>query len=109
MLIEILTVADCPNAAVAARHVHAALAALGEAGEVVERHVGDAGEAATAGMAGSPTILVDGVDPFATAGEEASLSCRLYRDGDAVTGAPTVAQLRAALEPPIEGMAAHQT
>lgn len=98
MLIEILTVAECPNGTVAVRHVHAALAGLGQGGEVVERRVGDAAEAAAAvGMAGSPTILVDGADLFATAGQEASLSCRLYRDGDAVTGAPTVAQLRVAL------------
>lgn len=105
MLIEILTVVDCPNGTVAVQHVLAALATLGQAGEVVERHVGDAAEAATAGMAGSPTILVDGVDPFAAAGQETSLSCRLYRNGDTVTGAPTVAQLRVALEPLLDRMA----
>ncbi len=97
MLIEILTVADCPNGTVAVQRVHAALAGLGQGGDVVERLVGDAAEAAAAGMAGSPTILVDGADLFATADEEASLSCRLYRDGDRVTGGPTVAQLRVAL------------
>ena len=31
-------------------------------------------------MAGSPTILTDGTDPFARPGQQPSLSCRLYRD-----------------------------
>ena len=46
----------------------------------------------------SPTLLVDGVDPFA--GGECSVACRLYRDesGRAVA-VPSVAQLRAVLEP----------
>jgi hypothetical protein len=49
-------------------------------------------------MTGSPTLLVDGVDPFAVPGAAANLTCRLYRDetGDA-SGAPSVAQLRHAL------------
>ncbi|HET6192893.1 MAG TPA: hypothetical protein VFE59_38505, partial [Trebonia sp.] len=35
-------------------------------------------EAARYGMQGSPTILIDGRDPFAEPGAAASLSCRLY-------------------------------
>ena len=34
-------------------------------------------EAARYGMQGSPTILIDGRDPFAEPGAAASLSCRL--------------------------------
>ena len=38
-------------------------------------------DAVAAGMAGSPTLLVNGVDPFASSDrEECSVSCRLYRD-----------------------------
>ncbi len=43
---------------------------------------------------GSPTILVDGVDPFADRDAPVGLSCRVYRTE---TGAPTVQQLREAL------------
>jgi hypothetical protein len=55
-------------------------------------------EAARSGMHGSPTILIDGIDPFAEPGQPASVSCRLYRDSDGRTdGAPSVRQLRDAL------------
>jgi hypothetical protein len=33
-----------------------------------------------AGVAGSPTLLVDGTDPFTVPGQAPSVSCRLYRD-----------------------------
>ena len=33
-------------------------------------------------MYGSPTLLIDGVDPFAEPGQPPSMSCRLYRDDD---------------------------
>jgi hypothetical protein len=55
-------------------------------------------EAERYGMHGSPTILIDGRDPFAEPGAEASLSCRLYRNADGRTqGVPSAGQLRAAL------------
>lgn len=46
---------------------------------------------------GSPTVLVDGRDPFAGDDEPVGLSCRVYRTPDGPAGAPTVDQLRAAL------------
>jgi len=50
-------------------------------------------------MHGSPTLLIDGVDPFAEPGQPPSLSCRLYRDDDGRTsGAPSAGQLRHAIE-----------
>jgi hypothetical protein len=47
---------------------------------VVRREIGDERAAAENGMCGSPTLLVNGVDPFAVPGQVPSLSCRLYRD-----------------------------
>ena len=53
----------------------------------------DQAEATGLGMAGSPTILVNGRDPFAQ-GAEPSLSCRLYCGGDGPPdGAPSVEDL----------------
>ena len=46
---------------------------------------------------GSPTVLVDGVDPFAAGAEHVGLSCRVYQTPDGLAGVPTEAQLRDAL------------
>jgi hypothetical protein len=42
---------------------------------------------------GSPTILIDGIDPFADDALPASLSCRLYRTPIGLAGSPSVQQL----------------
>jgi hypothetical protein len=63
---------------------------------VSRRVVDDPDEAARRGMHRSPTLLVDGIDPFAEPGQRASVSCRLYRDGGQAEGAPSVSQLRRA-------------
>lgn len=46
---------------------------------------------------GSPTVLVDGVDPFADAAASPGLACRVYQTPDGLQGAPTLEQLRAVL------------
>jgi hypothetical protein len=55
-------------------------------------------EAQRLGFAGSPTILVDGFDPFAEPDQPIGLSCRVYRTPEGgVAGAPTMDQLTDAL------------
>src|SRR6266851_8318897 len=79
MELTLLTVPACPNAAAFEERLAAALA--GHPGAVVHRReVTDEREAAEAGMHGSPTLLVNGADPFAQPDQAPSLSCRLYRD-----------------------------
>ncbi|MFJ8015772.1 alkylmercury lyase [Streptomyces sp. NPDC096339] len=96
MRISVLVVPGCPNAAPVLERVRAALGGRGAEVELVE--VRDRAGAAAYGMNGSPTILLDGVDPFAPADAEPSLSCRLYRDADGtLSGAPSEAALREAL------------
>lgn len=98
MRIDVLSVADCPNSAVALERVRQALGATGKDDvEVVSTEVADANEAASLGLRGSPTILIDGVDLFAPPDEPTSLACRLYRNGDAVAGAPSTERLIEAL------------
>lgn len=46
---------------------------------------------------GSPSILVDGIDPFATGHEPVGLSCRIYQTPQGPAGSPTLEQLRAVL------------
>jgi hypothetical protein len=97
MDLVLLTVPDCPHAAAFEERLAAALAGH-PAAAVRRRVVGDERAAAEAGMHGSPTLLINGSDPFAAPGQPPSLSCRLYRDASGRTGpAPSVEALRRAL------------
>lgn len=49
------------------------------------------------GFRGSPTILIDGIDPFAAPTDPVGLSCRIYSTPDGPAGTPTLAMLRAAV------------
>jgi Alkylmercury lyase len=98
MQLTVLAVPGCLNAPVLGDRLAAALD--GRAGVLVSHQViSDEGEAVRWGMHGSPTLLIDGADPFAGPGQPPSLSCRLYRDDTGhVSGAPSVSQLRQAIE-----------
>lgn len=54
-------------------------------------------EAEVAQFRGSPTVLVDGRDPFAEPDAPIGLACRLYRTEQGLAGSPTVRQLIAVL------------
>ncbi len=96
--IEVLTVPECPHRVRTMERLREALARVGRPDvAITERQVGDATEASRFGMHGSPTILVDGRDPFGDHHAEASLSCRLYRFDAGVDGAPSVDALVDAL------------
>ena len=49
------------------------------------------------GFHGSPTILIDGRDPFVTGQEPLGMTCRVFRTEQGAQGAPSEAQLRAAI------------
>jgi hypothetical protein len=97
MQLRLLQVPDCPGSEVLIRRLAEALA---PAQTWVDRLVvADAGQAAALGMTGSPTLLVDGVDPFAVPDTPTGLCCRLYRDEHGALGnAPSTGQLRAVLK-----------
>src|SRR5260370_14157102 len=95
--LTILTVPDCPNEPVLRDRLAQVLSGYPDA-TVTRRVIQDEAGAARYGMHGSPTLLVNGADPFAAPGTPASLSCRLYRgQGGPARGAPSGAPLRAAL------------
>lgn len=98
MDLTVLAVPGCPNAPVLGDRLAAVVD--GRAGVWVSHQViCDEGEAARWGMYGSPTLLIDGVDPFAEPGQRPSLSCRLYRGDDGGTsGTPSASQLRQAIK-----------
>ena len=94
--LEVLHVPDCPN-------LQPLMDRLRDVTDlpVTTHEITTDADAAAHGMAGSPTLLINGTDPFAAASHPDrgyAVSCRIYRDehGHPV-GAPTVAQLRAAL------------
>lgn len=96
MRITVLSVPDCPHAPVARQRITEALDGRTATIEMVE--VTTPEQAEQLGMTGSPTVLVDGTDPFAVPGAEPSLSCRLYRDETGMAdGAPDRRALRRAL------------
>lgn len=85
----------CPNWEAADRHLRALAP---EAGASVRRRlVRTTEEAAEIGFLGSPSVLVDGRDPFARGDEPVGLSCRIYQTPDGLAGSPSFAQLAAAL------------
>jgi Alkylmercury lyase len=101
MRLEVLHVPDCPN-------LPTMLERLARVTDlpVVSRVIETEADAAQFGMAGSPTLLVDGVDPFAVSGDcGCGVACRLYRDDDGrIAPAPSVEQLRVAIRrdgPPV--------
>lgn len=107
MRLRILHVPDCPNVAVLEERLDGLLG--GRPGIEVVREVVDTDDAAAAaGMTGSPTLLVDGADPFAEPEQAPSVSCRLYRDeAGRLDRTPSASQLRRALHldppPPASG------
>lgn len=97
MKLEVLHVSDCPNTAVLTGRLDTLVAGRGDVA-LERRMIRDEADALARGMTGSPTLLVDGMDPFASAGLSPSMSCRLYVDeAGAVSGAPSLTQLCIAL------------
>lgn len=97
MHLEILQVPDCPNVQLLEQRIEHVLADESIEWELCHVIVDDPRSAERAGMTGSPTLLVDGRDPFAEPDQFPNVSCRLYRDATgAPGGAPTVAALRSA-------------
>ena len=94
MDITLLYFDGCPNWKVADGRL-AEIAA--ERPEItVARHLVETfDEAERVAFHGSPSILIDGVDPFAGAG--VGLACRIYPTPQGPAGSPTLEQLRSAV------------
>ena len=88
----------CPNWRLAEARLRRVLAAVGApSAELALERVETPEDAERMGFLGSPTVLVDGDDPFAGEGLPVGLACRVYRTERGPEGAPSEAQLRAAL------------
>lgn len=101
--VTVLTVADCPNGPLIEDRLAQALAGR-DGVRVIRREIDSEEDASLFGMRGSPTLLIDGVDPFAMAGTPFSVSCRMYRTDDGpLEGAPSVAALRRVVQASANG------
>jgi hypothetical protein len=85
----------CPNWQVAYERLRALQGELGFS--LASAQVRTPEEAVSLGFRGSPTVLVDGADPFATGDEPVAMACRVYATADGLQGSPTIEQLRAAV------------
>jgi hypothetical protein len=84
----------CPHWQVAYERLAQALGITGHEDSVIELvPVTSEEEAVALGFAGSPTIYIDGVDPFAQETLQPGLSCRLYSTPLGIGGAPSLNQL----------------
>ena len=98
MELTVLAVPGCASAPVLEQRLAEVLADW-PAVTVRRRVIADVAGAARWRMHGSPTLLVNGHDPFAEAGRPPALACRMYRAEDgSLDGAPSVSALRQALE-----------
>jgi hypothetical protein len=88
--VRVLHVPDCPNTSVAIERIRAASSDA----RITAVGITSDADAAIAGMRGSPTILIDGTDPFTAPGTPTGIACRIVPGGDPV---PSVEELRAAL------------
>jgi hypothetical protein len=95
--ISILYFDGCPNWVVALVRLSAALRLQGLDEPIYLRRVDSAEEADLLRFRGSPTILIDGEDPFHDETAPVGLACRMYRTDRGMEGSPSVEQLRAAL------------
>ncbi|MFC5181135.1 thioredoxin family protein [Actinomadura harenae] len=98
MELTVVTVPGCPNGPVLEERLARALDG-GPRATVRRQEVRTEDEAERWGMHGSPTLLIDGRDPFATPDLPVGLACRLYPSeaGGRREGAPSVEAIRAAL------------
>lgn len=98
MDVQLLYFDGCPHWAFAEERLRSALASIGRDDETIQRVLVEAPEdSERLGFIGSPTILRDGRDPFATGNEQPALACRVFTTPDGRTGSPTVPQLAEAL------------
>jgi hypothetical protein len=84
---------DCPNWLEAAEHVQRAVEHVDTEVTVRLEIVNTPPRAEEVRFRGSPTILIDGTDPFTEPDAPVGLSCRIYTTPSGMAGSPTTEQL----------------
>ena len=87
--VELLVVPDCPNESVALSLLRVAFDRVGLAAQSVRTTViASQEQAQDRGFVGSPTILINDVDPFAAAGQRLAYARRVYATSAGLSGLP---------------------
>ena len=97
MEIELRFFDDCPNWKATSTLLRSIIDELGLDASVLNRRVETPEEAEALDFRGSPTVIIDGEDPFADRDAPVGLACRIYRTETGFTGASSAGQLRDAL------------
>ena len=95
--VTVLVVPDCPHRDLAVARASQALSDAGYTAAVDVVVLATPQEADAAGFGGSPTVLINGRDPF-PAPDTSTWACRLYRTEHGLEGAPSLGQLHEVLQ-----------
>ncbi|MEM7338112.1 MAG: thioredoxin family protein [Actinomycetota bacterium] len=96
MKVTLLYFDHCPNWVETDQHLTRLQAEIPNL-ETVRQRVETPEDAERLGFRGSPSILINGVDPFANTDAPVGLSCRIHTTPSGPAGSPTFNQLRDAL------------
>jgi hypothetical protein len=95
--IEIRYFDGCPNWVETEALVKRVAGEIGIEASVTYKLVETQEDAERLAFRGSPTLLIDGVDPWDSLEAPVGLSCRVYRSEVGFSGTPTETQVEAAL------------
>lgn len=99
MDVELLVVQDCPHEGAAAARLREALDDVGLVATRFRTTVIDTlNQAEERGFVGSPTVLINGRDPFLAPGVQPAVACRRYSGVSGAVGVPPLRELRQALK-----------
>lgn len=88
----------CPSYRVAEELLREALVESGHAHRIAMIRIASEAEARRQRFLGSPTIRIDGVDPFAHGEADYGMECRVFATPDGLKGWPTKTMLQEALK-----------
>ncbi len=88
---------DCPNWLTTIERIEQVVEQMGATATVRLQLITTPEAAEAHSFRGSPTVLIDGTDPFADTDTSVGLSCRIYNTPDGHAGSPTIDQITRAI------------